>query len=79
MNLKEERRKAADEALMNFDFEGFVEDVDNWTVDGDVWSCRVYIENEEAYEEEGTTIPLSFTVEFSEGTSEIAWKDCACL
>jgi len=77
--LNKLREEVADQELHKYDFYGYVEDSSNWVKDGDVWSCKVYLENEDEYEEEGTTIPYSFTVFFEEGTTEVESVESECL
>ena len=59
-NLDSLRKEVFDEALADYDFRDEFVGNDSITKDGDIWSCKVYLESEER----GDTIPVSFMVQF---------------
>lgn len=67
--LTEARKEAFAEALENHNFGKGVDFVDHGTIekDGDIWSTRCYLDDVE-YDD---TIPVSFTVWFKEGRTEV--------
>jgi len=76
MTLDEARKEAFDEALANYDFGD--EFVGNGciTKDGDIWSCVVYLVDEE---EEGDSFEVSFMVQFTEETSTVEYLSHDCI
>lgn len=68
--MNEARRESADHALCGYDFGAAVADCGTWEVDGDVWSCEVFVETGN----EDCSI-INFTVWFVPGTSEVSKVD----
>lgn len=70
--LEDRRRRAADEALANYNFGEyvFVAEVDGWEhmTPGNEWWCTVYLEQEG---QEGPSTAVTFTVDFNPGTDEV--------
>jgi hypothetical protein len=64
------RKKAFDEALSNYDFKDEFVGNDSITKDGDIWSCKVYLSEEENEDE---TFVVSFMVEFKEDSSTVEY------
>lgn len=78
MTLVKKRRLAADKTRFNYDFEGWVGDYSDWDIDGNIWTCEVYVENVEEYELPGTFIPFTFTVCFYSRSDEVKWYE-SCI
>ena len=60
-NLNSLRKDAFDEALAEYDFGAEFIGNDSITKDDNIWSCMVYLFEDEV----GETVPYSFTVEFN--------------
>jgi hypothetical protein len=75
--LEEAREEAFTEALESYVFGKGVECVDNdsFEKDGDVWSCRIYLDDVEFDE----TVACSFTVWFDRYTDEVIDVDYQVL
>lgn len=69
--LDTKRRKAADEALADYDFGGTVEATGSWEheMPGTQWKCRVYMEN--AVDPDAPSVPLLFIVDFLDTESDL--------
>jgi len=65
----EARNEAFAEALENHDFGDEFVDHDPITRDGDIWSCKVYLDDVECDD----TIAVSFMVEFKEDSTEVEY------
>jgi len=65
----EARKEVFDDTLANYDFGDEFVGNDSINKDGDIWSCKVYLESEER----GDTIPVSFMVEFEENSTEVIY------
>ena len=72
VTLNEARKETFDEALANFDFQDEFVGNDSITKDGDIWSCKVYLESEDE-ETLGDSFAVSFMVEFKEDSSEVEY------
>ena len=60
-NLNSLRKEMFDEALANYDFKDEFVGNDSITKDGDIWSCKVYLSDEESED----SFAVSFMVEFN--------------
>jgi choline kinase len=69
VTLNEARKEAFDEALADYDFGAEFIGNDSITKDDNIWSCKVYLFDEEI----GETLPYSFTVEFKEDSAEVEY------
>jgi hypothetical protein len=59
--MNEIREEKANDALSDEDFDNLaVADCDNWVIDENIWSCKVYLDDP-IYD---NTIPASFTIWF---------------
>jgi len=69
ITLDEARKEAFDEALANYDFGDEFAGNASITRDDNIWSCKVYLEDEEG----GDTFAVSFMVQFLEDKAEIEY------
>jgi hypothetical protein len=68
--LVEARKIAFDEALANYDFKDEFVGNDSIVKDDNIWSCKVYLSDEENEDE---TFVVSFMVEFKEDSSTVEY------
>lgn len=67
--LEEARKIAFDDAMSDYDFGDEYAGADAITKDGDIWSCKVYLEDEENED----TFPVSFMVQFLEDSTTVEY------
>jgi len=67
--LTEARKNAFDEALADYDFQDEFVGNDSITKDDNIWSCKVYLSDEESDD----SFAVSFMVHFKEDSDKIEY------